>query len=77
MAGLPVMFGAVQDTSSCVLGVGECCHTDGAAGAAGGSFTSVTLMVTAIVSSTFVSELSSESFLSLTPTVTLYEDLAS
>ena len=46
MAGLPVMDGAVHDTSSLVLGVVELAATVGAFGAAGGSFTSVTLMVT-------------------------------
>ena len=49
MAGLPVTSGALHDTSSCVFGVGECCHTDGAEGAGGGSFTSVTSMVTGMI----------------------------
>ena len=49
----------------------------GLPGLPGGSFMSVTLMLTVTVSSTSVSALPSESFLSLTDTVTLYEVLAS
>ena len=46
MAGLPVMSGAFQVTFSVVLAESPEAVTLGAAGAAGGSATSVTLMVT-------------------------------
>ena len=51
MAGRPVFVGAVQDTLSCP----EPPVTVGAPGAAGGSFTSLTLTVTLMVSSTVAS----------------------
>ena len=47
MAGLPVFAGAVQETSRLVV---EAAETRGRAGAAGGSATSVRVMVTATVS---------------------------
>ena len=70
MAGMPVVSGAVQLASSMVLGVPAFRVTSGAAGAGGGSFTSVMLMVTAMVASVDESALPSESRPSLTPTVT-------
>ena len=79
MAGLPVIVGAIHDTSSLVVGVVVLAATVGAAGAPGGSFTSVTLMVTAMVSSAVAvfSVLPLLSLPSLAFTVTLYEVLAS
>ena len=76
MSGLPVMSGAVHDTSIFVAGVVALADTL-MAGASGGSSSSVTLIVTAMVSSIFVSALSSLSLRSLTSTVTLYDVLAS
>ena len=73
MAGLPVMSGAVHDTSSLVLGSSAFPETVGPAGAAGGSFTSVTLIVTAMVSSIVVSAVPPAFLPSVTFTVTLYE----
>ena len=73
MAGLPVMSGAVHDTSSFVFGVVAFPETVGWAGAAGGSFTSVTLMVTAMVSSIVVSAVPPAFLPSVTFTVTLYD----
>ena len=63
-------MGAVQRTSRLVAEP-EVAPTDGGAGLAGGSFTSVTLIVTVIVSSVTVSVVPSSALPSLTPTVTL------
>ena len=74
IGGLPVASGAVQVAVMLVVVFDFCV---GVPGRPSGSFTSVTLMVTVTVSSILVSALSSESSLSLTDTVTLYEVLAS
>ena len=71
MAGLPVMSGAVKDTLSVMLPELFVAVTVGASSLTGGSATSVTLMVTAMVSSTTVSALPLASFRSLTLRVTL------
>ena len=76
MAGLPVIVGAVHDTSILLAGVVVLVDTV-MVGAAGGSFTSVTLIVTAMVSSTVVSAVPLPFLPSVTLTVTLYEVLAS
>ena len=82
MAGLPVMAGAVHETSSLVLGVVALAATVGVAGAEGGSFASVTLMVIVMLSSmvwlgTTPSLMPSRSRLSQVCTVTLYSFLDS
>ena len=74
---MPVIVGADHDTSNLVVGVPLLRDTVGAAGAAGGSFASVTLMVTAMVSSMAVLAVPSAAFLSVTFTVTLWEVAAS
>ena len=52
MAGLPVISGAVQVTFSTEVGELEARVTDGAAGAAGGSLSSVMVIVTVVSAST-------------------------
>ncbi len=77
MDGLPVFAGALHDTSSAEVGLEESGCTVTLAGGSGPSFTLVTLMVTAMVSSTVLSLPPEEFFPSATFTVTLYEVLAS
>ena len=74
---MPVMVGAVQETSILVVGVVELVATVGVANFGGGSFTSDTLTVMAMVSSMVVFAVPSAAFLSVALTVTLYEVLAS
>ena len=76
MAGLPVMSGAVQDRSILVSG-SLARFSSVRSGASGGSSTSFTLTVTAMVSSTVVSAVPLAFLPSWTVTFTLYEVLAS
>ena len=77
MVGLPVFAGALHDTSSAEVGLEESGWTVTLAGGSGPSFTLVTLMVTAMVSSFEVSSPPVLFFPSLTFTWTLYEVLTS
>ena len=70
MAGRPLTLVAVHERSKLLSGFVAFADTV-SVGASGGSLTLVTWMVTAIVSSTFVSALLLASFLSETLTVTL------
>ena len=75
--GLPVMSGAVHDTSRFLPGSVALGRASGAAGGAGGSATSVTLTVTVEVWSMAAAEEVSPLFQSVTFTLTVYELCAS